>query len=200
MTSVTLTLHGPLAERIVKQLADEYATCVVRSRLPIYLVNAPWPSGWMEAKATRAKLRREWNARNDAKRAELKRAILDLIGVVPEVPAAEWPKYEHPKPGTGTKWVGSGEFSPLYKTDVVRKIATAYAELVWDRLVSGGDYLKKYAAALPPDLPPGWGAWRVQQEADGKWSAYEGEGFRKGGMWTAQEAKDWITGYLEEKA
>lgn len=41
-------------------------------------------------------------------------------------------------------------------------------------------------------------AWVVRQEANGRWSAYEGMGFRKGGFKTEAEAREWMNSYRAE--
>ena len=39
------------------------------------------------------------------------------------------------------------------------------------------------------------GSWRTQQEADGTWSVYQGEAFRKGGFAWETMAATWMDGY-----
>lgn len=39
--------------------------------------------------------------------------------------------------------------------------------------------------------------WRVQHEADGKWSVYRGMAYRKGGFHHKDEAEEWLANYIK---
>jgi hypothetical protein len=42
--------------------------------------------------------------------------------------------------------------------------------------------------------------YRFQQEANGSWSIYEGEGYRRGAFRTLQQAEAWLDGWTEAGA
>jgi hypothetical protein len=39
--------------------------------------------------------------------------------------------------------------------------------------------------------------YRFQQEANGSWSVYEGEGYRRGAFRTLDQAQSWLDGWTE---
>lgn len=77
----------------------------------------------------------------------------------------------------------------------IRLIASTYAEITPDRWESFGWKVHDIDQDGSIYVP---GEWKVRQEANRRWSVYQGLAFRKGGFKTEDEAQKWMDDYCIE--